>query len=254
MIKLKFLIIAVIFIFGSVLFGQSAEMNPEAANLYNEGNGLVKSGQYNGALEKYDAALAVEPHVNIYYQKSIALKKLRKFKEAEAALLMCVQLDPNFISAYSGLGTTYYSLKQYGNAIDNFSKYIEKSDNEKQNNKIKKFIGLSYTQLGQASKMDGKHEEAIGYLLEATKNYDYDAAYLSLAEIYNELAKYDKALEAADKAINFRKKISKGAPYYYKGIAFKGIGDKEKAKENFTIAAKDKQYKNNANYELKNLK
>ena len=254
MIKLKFLIIAVIFIFGSVLLGQSAEMNPEAANLYNEGNGLVKSGQYNGALEKYDAALAVEPHVNIYYQKSIALKKLRKFKEAEAALLMCVQLDPNFISAYSGLGTTYYSLKQYGNAIDNFSKYIEKSDNEKQNNKIKKFIGLSYTQLGQASKMDGKHEEAIGYLLEATKNYDYDAAYLSLAEIYNELAKYDKALEAADKAINFRKKISKGAPYYYKGIAFKGLGDKEKAKENFTIAAKDKQYKNNANYELKNLK
>ena len=254
MIKLKFLIFTVIFIFSSVLLGQSAEMNPEAANLYNEGNGLVKSGQYNGALEKYDAALAVEPHVNIYYQKSIALKKLRKFKEAEAALLMCVQLDPNFISAYSGLGTTYYSLKQYGNAIDNFSKYIEKSDNEKQNNKIKKFIGLSYTQLGQASKMDGKHEEAIGYLLEATKNYDYDAAYLSLAEIYNELAKYDKALEAADKAINFRKKISKGAPYYYKGIAFKGLGDKEKAKENFTIAAKDKQYKNNANYELKNLK
>ena len=254
MIKLKFLLVAVILIFSSVIFGQDAEMNPDAANLYNEGNSLVKSGQYSGALEKYDAALAVAPHVKIYYQKSIALKKLRKFKDAETALLKCIELDPNFISAYSGLGTTYYSLKDYGKAIDNFNKYIEKSDNEKQNKKIKKFVGLSYTQLGQASKMDGKHEEAIGYLLEATKNYEYDAAYLSLAEIYNDLAKYEKALEAADKAINVRKKISKGAPYYYKGMAFKGLGNKEKAKENFTIAAKDKQYKNNANYELKNLK
>ncbi len=254
MIKLKFLSVVVLLMFSSVIFGQSVEMNPDAAALYNEGNSLVKSGQYNGALEKYNAALAIAPHVNIYYQQSIALKKLRKFKDAEAALLKCIELDPNFVSAYSGLGTTYYSLKEYGKAIDNFNKYIERSDNEKQNVKIKKFIGLSYTQLGQASKMDGKHKEAIGYLLEATKNYNYDAAYLSLAEIYIELAQYEKALEAADKAINYRKKISKGAPYYYKGLAFKGLENKEKARENFTVAAKDKQYKNNANYELKNLK
>jgi len=252
--KLKFLFAVVLLLLSSSLIAQGTDMNPDAALLYNEGNSLVKSGQYSAAVEKYDAALAVEPHVNTYYQKSVALKKLRKFTDAEVALTKCIELDPDFITAYSGLGTTYYSLKEYGKAVDNFNKYLEKSDNEKQNIKIKKFVGLSYTQLGQASKSDGKHEEAIGYLLEATKNYEYDAAYLSLAEIYNDLAKYEKALEAADKAINVRDKSSKGAPYYYKGLAFKGLGDKDKAKENFTIAAKDNQYKNNANYELKNLK
>ncbi len=254
MMNLKLLFTTLSLLVSMTLLAQTAEMNPEAAILYNEGNGLVKSGQYNGAIEKYDQALAVEPSVKIYYQKSVALKKLRKFKEAEAELLKAIEIDPNFVSAYSGLGTTYYSLKEYGKAIDNFSKYIEMSGDEKQNKKIQKFIGLSYTQLGQTSKMDGKHEEAIGYLLEATKNYEYDAAYLSLAEIYNDLGKYSEALQAADQAINVRKKISKGAPYYYKGLAFKGLGEKEKAKENFTIAAKDNQYKNNANYELKNLK
>ena len=252
--KLKFLFAVVLLLLASALLAQGTDMNPDAALLYNEGNSLVKSGQYSAAVEKYDAATAVQPHVNIYYQKSVALKKLRKFNDSEVALTKCIELDPDFITAYSGLGTTYYSLKEYGKAVDNFNKYLEKSDNEKQNEKIKKFVGLSYTQLGQASKADGKHEEAIGYLLEATKNYEYDAAYLSLAEIYNDLAQYEKALEAADKAINVRDKISKGAPYYYKGLAFKGLGDKDKAKENFTIAAKDNQYKNNANYELKNLK
>jgi len=252
--KLKFLFLSVSLIISSVIFAQGTDMNPDAALLYNEGNSLVKSGQYSSALDKYDAALVIQKHVNIYYQKSVALKKLRKFKDAEVSLTKCIELNPDFITAYSGLGTTYYSLKEYGKAIDNFNKYLEKSDNEKQNKKIKKFVGLSYTQLGQISKTDGKHEEAIGYLLEATKNYEYDAAYLSLAEIYNDIGKYENALEAADKAINVRQKIAKGAPYYYKGLAFKGLGDKDKAKDNFEIAAKDKQYKNNANYELKNLK
>ncbi|MEN8193009.1 MAG: tetratricopeptide repeat protein [Bacteroidota bacterium] len=254
MTKFRSIFLTILFTLSISIFGQSAEMNPDAAKLYNEGNSLVKAGQYNEALGKYDQALAIEPNVKMYYQKSVAQKKLRKFKDAEQTLLKGIELDPNFISSYTGLGTTYYSLKEYGKAIDNFNKYIEKSDNPKQNKKIQKYVGLSYTQLGQASKADGNYEEAVGHLLEATKNYEYDAAYLSLAEIYNELGKYDEALQAADKAINVRKKIAKGAPYYYKGLAFKGLGNKEKAKENFTIAAKDKQYKNSANYELKNLK
>lgn len=254
MMKLKIFFLAVLFAFSSAIFGQKAEMNPDAAKLYNEGNSLVKSGQYSGALEKYNSALEIEKNAKIYYQKSIALKKLRKFKEAESTLLECIKVDSSFVSAYSGLGTTYYSLKKYQKAIDNFNIYIQKSDNKKQNQKIKKFIGLAYTQLGRIAKQDGKHKAAVKYLKEATANYDYDAAYLLLAEIYNDLGEYKKALEVADKAINYRKKISKGAPYYYKGLAFKGLGDKEKAKENFKIAVKDKQYKNNAKYELKNLK
>ena len=92
---------------------------------------------------------------------------------------------------------------------------------------------------------------------EAVNNYNYDAAYLTLAEIYVELGKYDKSLSAADNAINYRtskSKISKGAPYYYKGLAFKGKDEVDKAKENFQIASKDKQYKSSSEYELKNLK
>ena len=152
------LLFTALFVFVSLtLLAQTAEMNPDAATLYNEGNSLVKSGQYNAALEKYDQALAIEQNVKVYYQKSVALKKIRKFNEAEQALLKAVELDPNFITAYSGLGTTYYSLKEYGKAIDNFKKYIELSDNEKQNKKIQKFIGLSYTQLGQQAKSGGKY-------------------------------------------------------------------------------------------------
>ena len=250
--KLSISILSLLLFSVSIIFGQ--EMSQEAAPLYNEGNKLYKSGQYNGAIEKYDAAIAIQEHPNMFYQKSVALKKLRKFNDAEKALLKCVELNPDFVAGYSGLGTTYYSLKKYQLAIDNFNKYVEKADNEKSKTRIKKFIGLSYTQLGQGAKRDGKHQKAISYLNEAVKNYKYDSAYLALAEIYIELAKYGDALSAADNAINNRKKISKGAGYYYKGLAFKGLEDKEKARENFKISVKDRTYKASSEYELKQLK
>lgn len=239
-----------------MMFSQS-EMNPEAAKLYNEGNKLYKSGQYEASIAKYDEALAVQPHENIYYQKSIALKKQRKFNDAEASLLKALEVNPKFLNAYSGLGTTYYSLKQYDKSIESFKKFIEISKDEKQNKKIQKFIGLAYTQLGQKAKADNKYDAALSNLKEAVKNYKYDAAYLTMAEIYVETGKFNEAIEAADNVIKYRKsksKISKGAPYYYKGLAYKGLEDKIKAKESFQVAIKDRKYKANSKYELDLLK
>jgi tetratricopeptide (TPR) repeat protein len=250
--KVNISVFLIVLFLASMIFGQ--EMNPDAAALYNDGNKLIKSGQYSGAIEKYNSAIAIAPHPNMYYQKSIAEKKLRKFNDAEVSLKKCIELNPDFVTAYSGLGTTYYSLKNFELAIENFKKYNEKTDNAKSRAKIEKFISLSYTQLGQDAKRDGKHKQAIEFLTQAVANDKYDSAYLTLAEIYIELAQFENALDAADNAINNRKKISKGAGYYYKGLAFKGLGQKDKAVESFTVASKDRTYKANSEYELKLLK
>ncbi len=53
------------------------EMNPEAGKLYNEGNSQLKAGNYNGAIDNYDKALAIEKDYRIYYQKGVAQKKAR---------------------------------------------------------------------------------------------------------------------------------------------------------------------------------
>ena len=249
--KLSKSVLFVLLLVTSFLFGQ--EMDKDAALLYNDGNKLIKSGQYNGAIEKYNAAILIQQHPNIFYQKSIAEKKLRKFDDAQNSLLKCIELDQNFVAAYSGLGTTYYSLKNYQLAINNFNKYIEKSDDKKAKAKVQKFVGLAYTQSGNEAKRDGKHQQAIGFLNEAVNNYKYDSAYLTLAEIYLDLRQFEDALNAADNAINNRKEISPGAGYYYKGLAFKGLDNKIKAKESFQISIKDKTYKANSEYELKQL-
>lgn len=255
----KFLIIAIsLFTLFSVnLFAQDAEMDKEAAKLYNEGNSQIKSGNFTGALDSYQKALKISPDYRIYYQLSAVYKKQRNYEFAEQALLKCLELNPEFTSAHNSLGTTYYSWGKYDKAVDSFKKFKETADDKKLESRASKYIGLAYTKLGENALKDRNYEEAEKQLINAVENYKYDAAYLKLADVYVEVGKYSEALKAADNAINNRdkkSKVPKGAPYFYKGMAFKGLRDIEKAKENFKLASADQQYRDRSNHEIKYLK
>lgn len=238
------------------LNAQNADLDPEAAKLYNEGNKQKKSGNYAGALENYEKALGISKDYRIYYQLSSVYKKQRKFAEAESALKSALELNPNFSIAHNSLGTTYYSWGKYDKAVESFNTYKAMVEDKKSKDRASKYIGLAYTKLGENALKDKNYEEAEKNFLNAVSHYNYDAAYLKLADVYVETGKYDDALKAADNAINYRdkkSKVPKGAPYFYKGLAFKGLNDKDKAKENFKLASSDKQYRDRSNHEIKYL-
>jgi len=238
----------------SVISAQSLDDSKEAAEAYNEGNALRKAGNYSGALEKYDLALKSANDHRIHYQKGIVLKKLNKYAEAEEVFKKCIEIDPNFALAYNSLGSTYFVDGKYNEAIENFGKFKELATKKAHKEQADEYMARSYAKLGLAAKNDGKFDASIDYLKKAVEHFDYDAAYLALAQVYVEHGDYDLALEAADKATNYRKSIPKGGPFYFKGLAFKNKNENQKAKENFEIAKKDPQYKTNCEYELKLLK
>jgi superkiller protein 3 len=251
---MKITLSALFFLFlATLISAQTLEDAPDAAKLYNEGNKLRKSGNYNGAIEKYDQALKGSNDYRIYYQKGVTYKKLRDYKKAEEAFIKCTEAKPDFDIAYNGLGGTYFSLGQFEDAVKAFKKFEELSTKPKLKKKAGEYIARAYTKLGLSAKSKGSFDKAVDQLQNAVKYHPFDAAYLALAEVYVDKGEYDNALTAADNAINNRKSISKGAGYYYKGLAFKGKDNKEKAIENFKIAVKDSKYKSNSQYELKNL-
>lgn len=241
------------FLFVAALSAQKLDEAPESAKLYNEGNKLRKSGNYNGAIQKYDEALKGSNDYRIYYQKGVTYKKLNNYDKAEEAFAKCIEVNPKFDIAYNGLGGTYFSQGKFDKAVDTFVKFAELSTKPKLKKQANEYVARSYTKLGMSAKADGNFNIAVDNLVSAVKYHPLDAAYLALAEVYVDKGEYDNALKAADQAINNRKSISKGAAYYYKGLAFKGKNDKVKAKENFEIAVKDSKYKTNSQYELKNL-
>ncbi|MBK8945658.1 MAG: tetratricopeptide repeat protein [Ignavibacteriae bacterium] len=253
--KMIKILITLLFTFVTV-FAQEAEMNVDAAKLYNEGNKQMKAGNFAGALENYNKALDIDKDYRIYYQMSSVYKKQRNFEKAEDALKKCIAANSKFATAYNAMGTNYYAWGKYDLAIENFKKFKEMNKEKKFQEQAAKYIGLAYTKLGEDALKDKNYEKASEHLQNAVANYNYDAAYLKLADLYIETAKYDDALKAADNAINHREaksEVPKGAAYFYKAMAFKGLNQVEKAKENFKIASADKQYKDRSNHELKYL-
>lgn len=243
-----FPILFFVLILSIVSFAQ--DMSPEAGKLYNEGNSLLKAGNYNGAISSYDQALAIEKDYRIYYQKGVAQKKANDLNGAKASLEESIKLKGDFEPSYNALGGVYFSMGNYTEAIKNFEKVLTLSDNGGVEKKVKKNMSLAYAKLGNEEIAKGNAQNAIEYLTKAVENDNYDAAYLSLAKLYSELGEWDKSITASENALKYKSKITAGGPYFYMGVSFKGKGDMQKAKEMFEKAKSDATYRKTAEYEL----
>lgn len=252
----RFSVLILIFAFAvSSLLAQDKEMKPEAGKLFNEGNALLKSGNNSGAVEKYNAALQIEKDYRIYYQKGIALRKSNKNAEAKDAFEESLKLNPDFEGGLNALGGVYFSTGEYAKSIEKFEKILAMNNiaaNIK--NKVKKNLSLAYAKQGNEFFSKGDANRGVENLKKAVENDNYDAAYLSLAKYYSEIGQYDESIKAAESALKYRSNISKGGPYYYMGLSYKGKGDTTKAREMFTQAMADATYKKTAEYELGLLK
>lgn len=226
------------------------EMGPDAGKLYNEGNSMLKAGNYIGAIENYNKALEIEKDYKIYYQRGVAQKKTRDLEDAKLSFEECIKLNGDFSGSYNALGGVYFQMGDYPESIKNFETVLTLTDKASIQKKVKKNLSLAYSKLGNQELSNGNSKKGIEDLTTAVSYNNYDAAYLSLAKIYSELAEWDNSITASENALKYRIKISTGGPYYYMGISYKGKGDTGKAKEMFNKAKGDVTYRKTAEYEL----
>jgi tetratricopeptide (TPR) repeat protein len=229
-----------------------AQSNNEAKKLFNEGNGMLKAGNFEGAIEKYNAALKLEKHEFYYYQRGLALKKARKMDEATASFQAAVETNPKWATGHFALAGAHFSAGAYDKAIAGYERALKENPTHGPSKK-----GLAAAQTAQAQVQLGQGEiaGAIGLCEKAITNDEkYDKAYVILAQAQNKNGKYDEAIKAATTAIKLIKSPQKGAAYFELGLAYRNQGNTTKAKEAFTNAKKDPTYARSADYELKMLK
>lgn len=247
-------VVALFFAVSLISFSFAQVMEPEAGKLYNQGNVLMKEGNFKAAIELYDKALAKDQDYRIYYQKAIAQKKTNNVQESVVTLQKAIELNPKFDIGYNALGGSHFTLNNMEEAIKNFSKVIEISNNKKLKDQVNEYIARSYAKLGNSALSDGNTDKAIEHFTKSIGYHNLDAAYLALSKAYSENGDWDKAISSGENALKYRASISKGGAYYYIGLGYKGKGDMTKAKENFSLAKADPTYRASAEYELKLLK
>jgi|GEM_PF-372368 len=214
-----------------------------AIEFYNKGNELVKANNFDEAVKNYDQALAISKDYKTYYQKGLTLRKANKPEEAISALNACIAVNDKFDLAYLALAGAQVTIKNYESAIGNYETALSLTENAERKVSIKEGMLTTYVALGNSFLREKKYDKAIEIFKKATETSDLDQAYLGLAKAYTEKKQNDLALASLDKAAQFKKTVTDGGLAYYRGVIYMNRGDKAKAVENFTVGAKDPNFR-----------
>jgi|GEM_PF-3060201 len=93
-----------------------------AADLYGAGVRAYYAGDYQTALTKYSAALAMKPNtVGYLYSRGLTYRKLDRDSLAERDFRLLNKLEPKYLDAWYQLGMLQMDRRQYDSAYYTFS-------------------------------------------------------------------------------------------------------------------------------------
>ena len=192
----------------------------ELGNIY---DGLLK---HDEAISSYDEAIKIDPKfAEAWYNKGIALRKLKKYEEAIKCFDEAIKIDPKFAEAWYNKGIALRKLKKYEEAIKCFDEA----------RKIDPNYAKAWNNKGIALGKRGKLDEAIKYFDEAIKiNPNYAEAWSNKGVALGKLSKLDEAIKCFDKAIKIDPNYDKA--WYNKACVYALKGDKENTFKNLSKA------------------
>lgn len=241
--------------FSSLLVAQATQADDpknEAKKLFNEGNGLYRSGNYLAAIEKCKEAIALDEDYRYYYLMGLSYKHSKQYADAVTALLGSIRINPAYAGSHNSLAGVYLIQRDYDNSIESFKTAL------KHDPKLKASLaGILEAYAGKVQQLmeQGKMEEAGTLVDEALSQQSANSKlYLVAARVFNKLERPEKALDAANEALKLKKGRSKGAEYFEIGVAYKKMNEIASARKAFSEARKDPTYARNAQYELDGLK
>jgi adenylate cyclase len=140
----------------------------------------------------------------------------RAFELAQKA----ISLDDSNAAAYSVLGQVYAMKRQYDQAIAECERAVSLDPNSAEN----------LMRLGTVLNYAGRAEEAIPYLQNAIRLNPLPTAnyFVQLAFAYRESREYEKAIEAAKKAL--QREPNTQSPYIHMTISYIRLGREEEAR------------------------
>ncbi len=236
---------------------------------YNVGNSYAKKKNYTAAIPAYKEAIKVAQQYQTPKVEQKAMKvlpqlhyliggghyKKKEYDETVSSMQQAIDIDPDYAKAYYYIGL----VKKKQNDLPAFEAIMDKgliaATNSRDRNYKKRIIktaASTFLSMGAKLATGGKASDAIPYLEKSLK-YDQKNSelYFYLASAQNELKKWDKAIESANRGLMVEKgEADKKAKHYFNlGRSFEGKGDKNAACDAYKNALFG-QFKENAQYEI----
>lgn len=196
---------------------------------YNQGGLKIRQKDFPGAIERFNAALAINPEFN-NARAAIATVVKNTFNEGNNVYRLgdlggalekykqVVEYDPNFFQAYYQIGVISSRLGDIDVAIENYKMALEITPN----------FSKGWYALGLTHKKIGEIEEALAAFQNALNaDPNYSKAYAAMGEIYLDQQNFEAALDRFQIAVSVDPTYAKG--YENLGITYTKIEDWEAA-------------------------
>jgi tetratricopeptide (TPR) repeat protein len=177
-----------------IIYSKQVEDNPDnPEGHYELGKVFIKQKKYPAALKQFNEATRLkEDYGEAFREKGVALFYLKKFLDAEKAILKSFILNPAQPYIASDLGSIY--LKN-GNTKKAF-RYLQVAKNRNYN------IHIVFNNLGVAYAKKGDNKEALKIWKQAlTKNSNTPETYVNIGVIYERMGQKKKALKSYQQAL-----------------------------------------------------
>jgi len=117
----------------------TAAEKEEAEKLKVEGNDLMRSEDFPGAIEKYTKAIEIDSSNQVFYcNRAAAHSKMNNHYAAVEDCKRAIDMDPAYGKAYGRMGLAYACVDKHKEAIECFKKAIElEPDNESYRSNMK---------------------------------------------------------------------------------------------------------------------
>ena len=244
---------------------------------FNALSGLIRLYARNNEIAKAHARIdqvvsSYPNNASLHYLKAQAYGFERNSAQAEAELRKTLDLDPNYIAAYSALGALFINTNQQDRAIAEYQKILERRpdnataytligmlDDSRQNydsaaENYRKALGKDQNSVIAANNLawlyavngKGNLDEAVRLAQGVVqKNPNIPGFVDTLGWVYYKKGLYGAAVEQLQKAVALDERATKsgnGSPapnyHYHLGMALKARGDKEAARRELELAVR----------------
>ncbi|XP_025823271.1 small glutamine-rich tetratricopeptide repeat-containing protein isoform X3 [Panicum hallii] len=127
---------------------KNASLVDLAESFKSRGNEFMRSNQHLKAVELYTCAIALSRKNAIYYcNRAAAYTLLNMNNEAIVDCLKSIEIDPNYSKAYSRLGSAYFALGNYQDAL--YKGYLKAAELDPSNENVRQNIEVTKKKLAE---------------------------------------------------------------------------------------------------------
>ncbi|MCK5148766.1 tetratricopeptide repeat protein [bacterium] len=263
-------------------YAAKGSKDAQGKKYYNDGRRAFQTRQFERAISLFDQSIGLLPDfAKAYVLKGYALRRMRKYPEAEVSLIKAIELDPSDYLPHSYLGGVYKAISRNDDAIAQYKLGLKKDSTQytlhyqiariHAGEKDWKKATVAFEQaveinpqysngligLGHAYTEQSKFNKAIDRLRTATTlDAKNGMAWYRFSDALIKSGKYQETITAGKNALqNIGRNRNIKAPVNINiGQAYENLGDKANALKYYTDAKKDRRYTQWANWAIEKLK